>query len=150
MDGRIGRQVEKEKEFTCSGGAAVRSVLGVQGGPSYTSSLCVILRGDGEAATLALIPGWKRGKDDELGVKMATWSKLRPVSLPSPVSPQPPLSVLPQPVVFQSIGIQPSSQCACAMPRPLTTSAPPSLPSPFLSSLSSVFVPAPSLPPCSH
>lgn len=49
-------------------------------------------------------------------VKMAEWSELWSVSLPSPVSPQPPLSVLPQPVVFQSIGSQPSSHRACAMP----------------------------------
>lgn len=41
---------------------------------------------------------------------------LRSVSLPSPVSPQPPLSVLPQPVVFQSIGSQPRSHRACALP----------------------------------
>lgn len=49
-------------------------------------------------------------------VKMAAWSELWSVFLLSPVSPQPPLSVLPQPVVFQSIGSQPSSHRACALP----------------------------------
>lgn len=49
-------------------------------------------------------------------VKMAAWSELWSVFLPSPVSPQPLLSVLPQPVVFQSIGSHPSSHRACALP----------------------------------
>lgn len=57
--------------------------------------------------------GRERGEGRE--VKMAARLELRS-ELPSPVSPQPPLSVLPQPVVFQSIGSQPSSHRACALP----------------------------------
>lgn len=55
---------------------------------------------------------WKKGRE----VKMAALSERWSVSLPSPVSPQPPLCVLPQPVVFQSIGRQSCSHWACAQP----------------------------------
>lgn len=81
-------------------------------------------------------------------VKMAAWSELWSVSLPSPVSPQPPLSVLPQPVVFQSIDSQPSTQ-SLRTARPLTISAHPLPLPPSLSSLSP-FVPASSLPLSAH
>lgn len=67
--------------------------------------------------------------------------------LPSPVSPQPPLAVLPLPVVLQSIGSQPSSNRACALlglwrhHSPPTHSYPLSLPAFCPSSLCSYLLP---------
>ena len=99
---------------------------------------------------------WRKSRNMENITGRKRWQRggvVRSVSLPSPVSPQPPWSVLPQPVVFQSIRIQAQRARSLRTARPLTTSAhtslPPSLPPSLLSSLSILLSPfVPASPPC--
>lgn len=86
-------------------------------------------------------------------VKMAAWCELWSVyPFPHPVSPQPPLSVLPQPVVFQSIGSQLSSHRACALPGlwRKQLSPPPSLPPSLNAFFLHYFLPLSLPPPSLH
>lgn len=149
-DGRM--RVQTRRQITCS-----------QKSVSYRGWVCrqVLLRGE-LAPPFTAKPSDERqqshsfrGKKTERGevseVKTSVCCELWSVFLPSPVSPQPPLSVLLQPVVFQSIGSQPSSLGACALPGPVTISAPPPhafFPHhPLFLSLSQ---PLPALPACQH